>query len=200
MMRPQELLELLGGLLEYPRHGTIARLDEALRGAQSSVPSALPPLREFDGQIRALTETQREELYTRTFDLTPSCDPYLSSQAFGEESYQRGQLMIGLAQAYRTAGYEWEPELPDHVAVVLGFAPRFDRDEWHELVEHCLYPALMKLTSGLATSSNPYSKLFACIVRVVETDVPQACKSAGAIRDVPLEVLSPDAHEEVMDA
>jgi len=89
--------------------------------------------------------------YTATFDLAPSCSPYLGTHLFGDESRDRVRLMAGL----RGAGVAGA-ELPDHIAEVLAFAPKFSEEEWRELVPLVLVPALKKMDELLRETANPY--------------------------------------------
>jgi nitrate reductase assembly molybdenum cofactor insertion protein NarJ len=92
-----------------------------------------------------------QSIYTATFDLAPSCSPYLGTHLFGDDSRDRARLMVGL----RAAGVAGE-ELPDHIAEVLAFAPRFSEEEWRELVPLVIEPALAKMDALLRETSNPY--------------------------------------------
>ncbi|HEX6200854.1 MAG TPA: molecular chaperone TorD family protein, partial [Thermoanaerobaculia bacterium] len=110
-----------------------------------------------------------EDLYTRTFDLTPVCAPFLSVHLFGQESFRRARLMTGLEEAYRRAGYDRGTELPDHLAVVLGAAEVFPDDEWRELVEQVLALPLARMKGALAggpadgSPRNPYRHLLEAV-------------------------------------
>ena len=92
-----------------------------------------------------------QSIYTSTFDLAPSCSPYLGTHLFGDDSRDRARLMVGL----RGAGVRGQ-ELPDHIAEVLAFAPRFSEEEWRELVPLVLAPALRKMDALLRETTNPY--------------------------------------------
>jgi nitrate reductase molybdenum cofactor assembly chaperone NarJ/NarW len=102
-------------------------------------------------QFRYPSSPDLQAVYTATFDLAPSCSPYLGTHLFGDESRDRARLMLGL----RGAGIEGK-ELPDHIAEVLAFAPRFSEEEWRELVPLVLEPALAKMDELLRGGANPY--------------------------------------------
>lgn len=149
-------------LLEHPGTGFVAAAAEArdlLRtGGHARAAAALD---RYLHQVETLGLERLREVHGRTFDLAPSCAPYLSVHLFGEGSYQRARLMAGLAEAQSRAGFDRGPELPDHLAVVLRFAPRMEPEEWRELVRFCLIPALPAMAGGLegrgpAESDNPY--------------------------------------------
>ena len=102
-------------------------------------------------QFRYPSAPELQSIYTATFDLAPSCSPYLGTHLFGDDSRDRARLMLGL----RAAGVAGE-ELPDHIAEVLASAPRFSDEEWRELVPLVLEPALAKMDALLRETSNPY--------------------------------------------
>jgi len=93
--------------------------------------------------------------YTSTFDLAPSCSPYVGVHLFGDENPDRARLMVGLRLAYKRIGMSEGEELPDHIANVLEFAAH-DPDEREELMKLVLVPALEKMHEILAPTSNPY--------------------------------------------
>lgn len=134
------------------------------------------------------TERLRE-IHGRTFDLAPSCVPYLSVHLFGEGSFQRARLMAGLAEAQMRAGFDRGPELPDHLAVVLRFAPHMDPEEWRELVRFCLIPALPAMAGGLEGrgsegSDNPYRQVLEA-VELLLVATPTVAPPGDDVGDVP---------------
>ena len=98
--------------------------------------------------------------YTSTFDLAPSCSPYVGVHLFGDENPDRARLMVGLRQAYERIGMSEGDELPDHIANVLAFAAR-DPEEREELILLVLVPALAKMNDILAPTANPYRHVVA---------------------------------------
>ena len=101
------------------------------------------------------TTSDLAEIYTSTFDLAPSCSPYLGVHLFGDENPDRARLMVGLRLAYQRIGMSEGDELPDHIANVLAFAAQ-DSEERDELMQLVLLPALQKMSAILAPTSNPY--------------------------------------------
>lgn len=116
-------------------------------------PWSCPP---FAHAIAELNLPQLQQTYTQTFDLAPSCSPYLGTHLFSEDSRDRARLMVGL----RGAGVKGD-ELPDHIAEVLAFAPKFKEEEWRDLVTLVLAPALKKMDALLRDTANPYRHLIA---------------------------------------
>jgi len=124
-------------------------------------------LASFGREMSRLDLAQQQATYTSTFDLAPSCTPYLGIHLFGEENRDRARLMVGLKLAYKRAGIEPGGELPDHIAEVLEFAERKEAEEHRELVDLVLLPALRKMNAILAPTANPYRHLIAAALRQV---------------------------------
>ena len=126
-----------------------------------------PDLAAFAEEARRCALAELQSVYTSTFDLAPSCSPYLGIHLFGDESRDRARLMVGLRMAYRREGSAGDAELPDHVAEVLGFATRFAEDEWDELTRLVLVPALTRMDELLRNSVNPYRHVVAAALRAI---------------------------------
>ena len=139
-------LAALAPLFRYPDETFPRRLDEARR--------VVPDLEPFAGAVAAVRLDSLQAVYNSTFDLAPTCSPYLGSHVFGDESPERARLMVGLRM--KGAG---SSELPDHVSEVLENAEKFDEEEWRELGEFILRPALKKMENLLRATSNPYRHL-----------------------------------------
>lgn len=138
-------LEALAPLFRYPGDDFIRRVEAARR--------VVPAVAAFARVANDIDELQ--SVYSTTFDLAPSCSPYLGTHVFGDDSRGRARLMLGLKMKGLGAA-----ELPDHVAEVLGNAGAFGEEEWRELRELVLVPALEKMEALLA-ESNPYRALVA---------------------------------------
>lgn len=152
-------LEALAPLFEYPR----ADFAERLAAARAVLaPRGDEPGRAafefFARESLALGPEIREELHAATFEITPSCVPYVSLHLFGEESFKRGAFMAALNARYAATGFVVAGELPDHLAVLLRFAATTDEAECRELAEFCLLGPLGKMITGL-TEGNPYCAL-----------------------------------------
>jgi nitrate reductase delta subunit len=142
---------MLAPLFRYPDESFRRRLEEACR--------AMPAVDSFAGAVAGIEVDALQAVYSSTFDLSPACSPYLGSHVFGDESPERARLMLGLRM--KGAGTS---ELPDHVAEVLANATAFDPEEWHELRQLILIPALRKMDAALRSTSNPYRHLIAAVL------------------------------------
>lgn len=163
-------------LLEYPRCGYTDLVTRLRRATADACPQASDHLGQFVEAISNLDGPGLEELFTRTFDFAPLCNAYISAHIFGDESFKRAQLMTGLAEAYRRAGFDTGSELPDHLAVVLRFAPQWTQNEWDDLVAYCLCPAVSKMLEALARSSNPFQFALHALLEMINAAYPlEAC-------------------------
>jgi nitrate reductase molybdenum cofactor assembly chaperone NarJ/NarW len=140
-------------LFRYPDE-TYSRFVDVARTLLS-----VPELNEFAGEISKLDLSAQQAAYTSTFDLAPSCSPYLGIHLFGEENRDRARLMLGLRSSYTRTGFEADDgELPDHVAEVMAFASEETEDR-EELLRFVLIPALQKMDALLRDTANPYRHL-----------------------------------------
>ncbi len=152
------VLEHLARLLEYPDRETVP-LAEALLSdlradpARAAVADALTP---FVVEARGMAPAVLEEAYSRSFDLSPVCVPYVSVHLFGEESFHRARLMTALAARWEELGLDLGAELPDHLALVLRGGARLSPDEWRELLRLGVLPALVVMQAQIARAKTPY--------------------------------------------
>lgn len=150
---------LLGRLLEEPGNDWPDLVSRAARTLAEDAHPAVDLLRRFESHLGWRSLDERRELHTGTFDLSPVCVPYASVHLFGEESFKRANLMGGLADAYRRAGFDPGKELPDHVATILRFLPRMTEEEQRDLARFVLQPSIDRMAQSLFGSRNPYGYL-----------------------------------------
>ncbi|MGZ7039894.1 MAG: nitrate reductase molybdenum cofactor assembly chaperone [Thermoanaerobaculia bacterium] len=149
-------------------NNTFAGLAEMFRYPESPfdvafvavIDDARDELDAFARETSSLDRCELEAAYTSTFDLAPSCSPYVGEHLFGEEGRHRIRLMIGLRTSYENAGIRIdEGELPDHIAGVLKLAAHEEAEEWRDLIRLIVLPALTKMDDRLRASGNPYRHL-----------------------------------------
>lgn len=195
-MSDRTILPLLGALLDYPSPATLAAFDRAA-AALAAHPATAAALRESRAALAARPFSAWEELYTRTFDLAPACAPYASVHALGEESWQRAELMVGLAAAFRRVGFDPGSELPDHLGVLLRAAPSLAADEWGDLSRLCIQPAAQSMRAALEELQSPYAAVLGAVCTILaEADgagVSRRCArpSASAGPAVPNRGITP---------
>jgi nitrate reductase molybdenum cofactor assembly chaperone len=165
-----ERLEAFARLLDPPDfdyRDRIAALGDVLTSCDHPAAAAMAQL----GDALALLDPEEiQELHLQTFDLAPACIPYLSVHLFGEESFRRSQLMVGLHEAYERIGHETHGELPDHLGVVLDALDRLTAEEAIDLHRFALAPALLKMRTALEKTGNPYRYLIKSIELTLVAD------------------------------
>ena len=182
------LLETLALAYQYPQPGSTKALWERVQGLPKS--SAKDLLERFLKLISELKLSEREELYTRTLELTPLTALYIGYAAYGED-YRRGRLMAELSAAYAPLGIDTAGEIPDHLIPVLRYLsvaeeppgarsllrPEGDRP-LPELVQ-LLEPALKQIIHTLKTlePKNPYLLLLEATLEAVKPYTSRASQT-----------------------
>lgn len=134
---------------------------------------------EFVKRIVSLPVTDREELYTRTFDINPVCSLEVGWQLYGE-NYDRGRFLVTMRRQMRRFALSESAELPDHLASALRVWARMDLDEAVPFAAGFLLPAIEKMLAGFQDKENPYGFLLEAI-RI------EVCRRSG----LPAEDLRP---------
>lgn len=158
----------LGEIFEYPRAEYKSAVEAWCTKYAPIFDGATQSMNEFAKAIADTTDTSLEEIYTRTFDMAPICSPYISGHIYGDENFERGTLLTALNERYQSASFDTHGELPDHLAVILRFAPQMTEEELQELFEFCLSKPLDDMVAGL--SGNPYEHAIKAVTRLVHED------------------------------
>ncbi|HSP15350.1 MAG TPA: nitrate reductase molybdenum cofactor assembly chaperone [Thermoanaerobaculia bacterium] len=144
----------------YADRARVAQAVLSVPDPRTGVSAAHEDLEAFVAAMSRLDLPAQQATYTSTFDLAPSCSPYLGIHLFGEENPERARLMLGLRSSYERVGFPADnSELPDHVAEVMAFAAQEKAEEHDDLVRLVLVPALEKMDALLRPTSNPYRHL-----------------------------------------
>lgn len=154
--RAGALYARFAALFEYPSDRLFAEAFALRRDVADEHPDAALDLGRFAAWLLNESPTTVEEVYTRTFYISPVCVPYASVHIFGDESFQRGDLMAKLRDAYARMGFDAGPELPDHIGVLLEFAALLDDEEVDDLARYCLIDPVHKMAATLGRTTNPY--------------------------------------------
>ncbi len=157
----------IAGLLAYPDGEFRQRLDRCWELCAD--PQAAAHLAGFDMVTRGLDLSDLEELYTRTFDFSPSCALEIGWHLFGED-YHRGALLVRLREELARHGIQESRELPDHLTHVLPLVDRMEPDEAARFVSACVTPAVKRILAGLEGQQNPYERLFRCVVVTLDAE------------------------------
>ncbi|WP_337869776.1 nitrate reductase [Meiothermus sp.] len=162
-----DLLTTLALAYHYPQPGSTRALWKRLKDLPKSKSRAKDLLERFLKALSGLKLAEREELFTRTLELTPLTAPYIGYAVYGED-YRRGRLMAELNAAYQALGIDAAGEIPDHLIPVLRYLA-VDPEPLPEL-RQLLEPALHQMIQTLKTlePSNPYLMLLEATLEAVK--------------------------------
>lgn len=157
----------LAGLLRYPDADYGARV-AAAQAALAATPS-LPrePLARFAEAVAALSLTELQELFCRTFDLNPQCALEVGWQLFGED-YKRGAFLVSMRQELLDHHIAEQGELADHLIHLLPLLAAQEPERADALATIAVLPAVGKMRSGLANTDNPFREVIATIEQTLQ--------------------------------
>jgi nitrate reductase delta subunit len=150
----KEALVAFAGVFDYPSQKTSKRARECSSLLKDRRASSL--MKSFYSYVKDHPLGRVAEVYTRTFDLQPSCSPYIGYHIFGD-GYRRGEFLVRLKGRCSECGLDVGRELPDHISVVLRLLALVGGSEEDDLVALCLSPAIDRMLESLADEENPYS-------------------------------------------
>jgi nitrate reductase delta subunit len=164
---PRAALDAVAFLFRYPDRDTPGRLEACARAAGEAVPEGARLVAEFRREVDPLSPEAQQELFTRTFDLDPSCSPELGWHLFGEQ-YERGLFLAKMRRLLRSLGLPESSELPDHLCHVFVALGRMEVEAAAEFAWACVLPALGKLRAELERKDSPFAKLAELAARILE--------------------------------
>ncbi len=154
--------ELLAQYLDYPHAGQAEQLRAALPELESCSPAAGARLTLFLDHAEASAVTDREELFTRTFDINPACTLELGWVLYGQD-YARGAFLVKMRQMLNEHEIQESGELPDHLTHVLQLLSRLPEAVARPFVAEEVMPGLMKMREGFKDEENPYAGVLEAI-------------------------------------
>lgn len=108
-------------------------------------PEAATEIKPFVDYINTHTEDDREELFTKTFDVQPICYLDLGYVIFGED-YKRGAFLLHMQEEQLLAGNDCGTDLSDNICNMLALYTRTDNQALlDELAVKILIPGLEKM-------------------------------------------------------
>ena len=167
-MSHAELFDSLAALLRYPDESYPRSADACKSALLDEQPEILALAEDFRRRVSSLSTEDLQELFTQTFDLNPVCSLEVGWHLFGEQ-YERGEFLVRMRQQLRRFEIPETTELPDHLTHVLSVLGRMEPEEAEEFAGACVYPALDKMSKGLAGKENPFEFVLDLVTRVTES-------------------------------
>ncbi len=156
-----DIYQTFADLLEYPNSNW---------DSKTSACADIDSLIEFRSGIATLALSDLQELYTRTFDLSPVCALEIGYHLFGE-NYKRGVFLANLRETEAPFELGQEHQLPDYLPVLLRLLTKLDDDELRgALIVDCMIPALEKMLKTLSQGENPHRHLIAAVNEVLKSE------------------------------
>ncbi|HSQ19014.1 MAG TPA: nitrate reductase molybdenum cofactor assembly chaperone, partial [Blastocatellia bacterium] len=160
----------LADLLDYPVADWQARCDECKELLTAESESFMSQFSLFASETERLSLSDLQELYTRTFDLSPVCALDIGYHLFGE-NYKRGVFLANLRKTEAPFDLGQEHQLPDYLPVLLRLLTKLDDEELRSaLIVDCMIPALEKMLKTLSEGENPYRHLIELVRLVLQSD------------------------------
>lgn len=169
-MAMRSIYEILADLLDYPVADWQSRCDECKELLTAESESLAGQFSLFASETERLSLSELQELYTRTFDLSPVCALDIGYHLFGE-NYKRGVFLANLRETEAPFDLGQEHQLPDYLPVLLRLLTKLDEEELRgALIVDCMIPALDKMLKTLSEGDNPYRHLIAAVNTVLESE------------------------------
>jgi nitrate reductase delta subunit len=169
--------EVLAGLFEYPSADYAERLSTCLQEMAPVSPQTAIVLDKFRNAIEGQSTEELQELFTRSFDLNPTCTLEIGWHLFGED-YQRGEFLVSMRQQLRAKGVQESLELPDHLTHALKVMARMDSGEASDFARRYLLPALEKMRAAWRQDGAAFGKLLESVFILLSGRYPQWHKAA----------------------
>lgn len=170
MVATKSIYERFAPLLDYPDgkwQAAIESFGELYANEGSERSDAFTTFRE---KVMPLSLSELQELYTRTFDLSPVCALEIGYHLFGE-NYKRGVFLANLRETEAPFALGQEQQLPDYLPVLLRLLTKLDDEELRRsLIVDCMIPALEKMLHTLGEGENPYRHLIAAVKAVLQSE------------------------------
>ncbi|CAN5639357.1 hypothetical protein BH10CYA1_BH10CYA1_13510 [soil metagenome] len=160
-------------LLDYPTAQYKDNIKQARALVKIVCPRSAKLLDQFAKTVSTETLEQLEEQFTRTFDIAPLCNLYASSYIYGDENFDRGNLMATLSFKFKELGFDSGNELPDHLGLLLKFSTFISTEELNELIRYCLLDPVKQMNDCLKDcSNNPFHLLINAIFDLLKAELP----------------------------
>ncbi len=134
-------------LLRYPSSDYPEKANKCMAMLKERYPEAALEIEPFVNYMLSHTEDEREELYTKTFDVQPICYLDLGYVIFGED-YKRGAFLLHMQEEQLKEANDCGTDLSDNISNMLTLYTKSDnRALLDELSVKILIPGVEKMIS-----------------------------------------------------
>lgn len=143
---------LLSELFRYPDAEYLNKINACQALMERDYPEAALQLNVFTKYMNNATEDQREEIYTKTFDVQPICYLDLGYVIFGED-YKRGAFLLHMQGEQQRINNDCGSDLPDNICNVFTLLSKSDDEAFiDELAVEIIIPAVKKILAEFASA------------------------------------------------
>jgi nitrate reductase assembly molybdenum cofactor insertion protein NarJ len=136
---------LFSDLLRYPSKDYTVKAQQCFSMLEKNYPEAAEEIKPFIDYVYSHSEDEREELFTKTFDVQPICYLDLGYVIFGED-YKRGAFLLHMQEEQLLAGNDCGTDLSDNICNILTLYTKTDNQALlDELAVKILIPGLEKM-------------------------------------------------------
>lgn len=135
----------LAELFQYPHADYKVKVKAVSVLLAENYPDLTETFSSFSDFVLKSTQTEIEEIYTRTFDVQAITTLDIGYVLFGDD-YKRGELLVNLTREQRDADNDCGSELADFLPNVLRLLPKMQDDVLLlELIQKVVLPSLSKI-------------------------------------------------------
>ncbi len=152
MVSERKHYTLLSKLFKYPEEGFIEDVADCLNYLECLYPEAAEELKVFFEYMKNCTLDERQELFTKTFDVQPICYLDLGYVMFGED-YKRGAFLLSMQAEQLKINNDCGTDLPDNICNVLTLLTKSEDDDFVEdLTWRIIIPCVKKMIAEFTTA------------------------------------------------
>ncbi len=157
-MKNRDHYSLLANLLRYPEEDFMGHLKKSQEFLDEFYPEAGNELRPFSEYMSNCPLDNRQELFTKTFDVQPICYLDLGYVMFGED-YKRGAFLLNMKGEQQKINNDCGTDLPDNICNVMDLMTISEDDIFlTDLVQNIFIPCV-KMMIGEFNSARVDMKL-----------------------------------------
>jgi len=198
-MKDLKHYQLLSELFKYPDEKYLEKIIHCEKLISQNYHTAIDNFSIFSKYMSNANLDEREEIYTKTFDVQPICYLDLGYVIFGED-YKRGAFLLHMQTEQQKINNDCGTDLPDNISNVFSLISKSEDQLFiNELVSEIVIPAVKKIISEFESArielklqvlkklhkaviqedlnvGNVYKNCFASILEILQTDFPEKQK------------------------